>query len=225
MNTLTFKGKTYQVDDDGFLLDFEQWGEEFAEGLAPELEIPQGLSKAHWDVINYIRDTYRERGRCPLVNQTCRANDLLLKDLQSLFPTGYMRGACKLAGITYKQGYHGFTPYRRLAPEQPDATAPASAQPSVEKTYMIDIRGFLVNPQDWDEQYAAFRDFDMKMSELTDKHWQLIYFLRDSYEKTQKIPTIYQTCEANNLELDELRQLFPDGYHRGVVKLAGLRVH
>ena len=27
-----------------------------------------------------------------------------------------------------------------------------------------------------------------------------------------------------NLKIDELEKLFPDGYHRGAVKLAGLRL-
>ena len=33
-----------------------------------------------------------------------------------------------------------------------------------------------------------------------------------------------ETCEANDIDLDELEQLFPDGYHRGVIKIAGLRL-
>ena len=28
----------------------------------------------------------------------------------------------------------------------------------------------------------------------------------------------------NLIDLDELQKLFPDGYHRGAVKIAGLRV-
>ena len=33
-----------------------------------------------------------------------------------------------------------------------------------------------------------------------------------------------ETCEANDIDIDELEQLFPDGYHRGAVKIAGLRL-
>jgi tRNA 2-thiouridine synthesizing protein E len=35
---------------------------------------------------------------------------------------------------------------------------------------------------------------------------------------------VTETCEANDLDIDELEQLFPDGYHRGAVKIAGLRL-
>ena len=37
-------------------------------------------------------------------------NRLRLRELQKLFHAGYLRGACKLAGITYMEGY--FAPIR-----------------------------------------------------------------------------------------------------------------
>jgi tRNA 2-thiouridine synthesizing protein E len=58
---------------------------------------------------------------------------------------------------------------------------------------------------------------------LTEKHWQVIRFLRDEFAKTGKVPTVFDTCSRNQIEIDELERLFPDGYHRGAVKLAGLR--
>jgi len=41
---------------------------------------------------------------------------------------------------------------------------------------------------------------------------------------TGLVPTLYETCTASDLELEDLERLFPDGYQRGVVKIAGLRV-
>ena len=38
MNTVTFKGKSYQVDSGGFLLDFRQWDEDFATAMAPNVK-------------------------------------------------------------------------------------------------------------------------------------------------------------------------------------------
>ncbi len=62
----------------------------------------------------------------------------------------------------------------------------------------------------------------MKMpgGKLTKRHWEIIRYLRKSYYTTGKIPTICETCEANHIDLDELELLFPDGYHRGAVKIA-----
>jgi tRNA 2-thiouridine synthesizing protein E len=105
MSAVKYKGKTYEVDEMGFLLDHHQWDENFAEGAAAFNDIPEGLSKRHWKVIYFIRDTFDEQGRCPLVYETCHANNLKMKDLGELFPSGYLRGACKLAGVTYREGY------------------------------------------------------------------------------------------------------------------------
>jgi tRNA 2-thiouridine synthesizing protein E len=216
MSTLKLGPKAYEVDPLGFLVDFNEWDENFAEGIAPNHGIPEGLTREHWDVIYFIRNGFLEHGKVPVVYQTCRKNGLTLRELQALFPTGYQRGACKLAGISYKEGYVERAWYS--APEKKISPFPP------EKTYRVDVRGFLVEPADWDEEYAALKTYEMKMpGPLTDRHWQVIHFLRDQHKKTGAIPTIYETCEANHLELEDFEQLFPDGYHRGAVKIAGLR--
>jgi TusE/DsrC/DsvC family sulfur relay protein len=214
----TYKDKAFEVDSDGFLVSFDRWDESFAEGMAPQLGIPHGLTREHWDVIHFIRNTYKETGRCPLVYETCRMNGLRRKELKKLFPTGHLRGACKLAGITYREGYLGQT----YLP----GTADDLNIISVEKTYEVDVRGFLVNPDDWDEYYAVYRAYDMKIpgGKISEKQWQIIRFLRESFKQNDEVPTVYETCEANQIDLEELEQLFPDGYHRGAVKIAGLRV-
>jgi tRNA 2-thiouridine synthesizing protein E len=218
MDTFTYEGKTYDVDEMGFLLDLDGWDEDFAEGISQQLKIPGGLTKEHWDVIHFIRKAFKDTGKCPLVYEACRMQGLHLKDLRRLFPTGYMRGACKLAGITYREGYLGQTYF--------PTTAEDLNVISVDKTYETDVRGFLVYPDEWDEYYAAFRAFDMKIpgGRLTEDHWKIIRYLRESWAKSHVVPTIYETCGTNGIDLEELERLFPDGYHRGAVKIAGLRV-
>jgi len=217
MNEVTFKNKIYQVDDNGFLVDFNQWDRNFVESLAPSLKIENGLSDNHWKVINFIRDSYKELGRCPLVYQTCKMNDLHLSEFKNLFPTGYLRGACRLAGITYREGYIQHSLMEGVE-EEADSDFP-------DKTYTVDVRGFLVNPYEWDNQFAVYKAYEMKVPEkLTHRHWQIIHFLRDFYKAHNRVPTVFETCEANKIEIEEMEQLFPDGYHRGAVKIAGLRV-
>jgi tRNA 2-thiouridine synthesizing protein E len=218
MEAFAYKDKKYDLDERGYLKNFDEWDTDFAEGMARELNYGGGLTKEHFDVINYIRETYRSTGRCPLVYETCRMNGLRIKELKRLFPSGYLRGACRLAGITYKEGYLGQS-YLPKTAEDLNTIA-------VNMTYEVDARGFLVNPNDWNEYYAVFRAHEMKIAggKLTDRHWQVIQYLRGYFEAHKEVPTVYQTCEANGMELEELEQLFPDGYHRGAVKIAGLRV-
>jgi TusE/DsrC/DsvC family sulfur relay protein len=218
MKTISMKGKSYAVDSEGFLLLYDQWDENFAEGMASEVKILEGLTQEHWKVIRFIRETFRQTGACPLVYQTCKANGLHLKDLKALFPTGYLRGACKLAGITYRERLVDFYGERGREPRMEEGRPEWK-----EKIYPVNVLGFLVDPAHWDENFALHKAEEMKMKEgLTDKHWKVIRFLRESFQKNGEVPNVFETCEANQIELDELERLFPDGYHRGAVKIAGL---
>jgi len=216
MNTVRFKDKAYDIDADGFLTDFEDWEEDFAKAMAPRLKLTAGLTNEHWDVIEYIRSVFQQEGLCPLIYQTCREHKLSIKDLERLFPTGYLRGACLLAGITYREGFAGHSMIGNTSEE-------AAASP-IDKIYQVTALGFLVNAYDWDERFAIFKSHEMKMDRLTEEHWQIIHFLRTFYRTNLRVPTVYEACEMNRLEIEDLERLFPDGYHRGAVKVAGLRV-
>jgi len=219
MGVLKHKGKSYDLDSSGFLTDTERWDENFPDAIAPQLKIEKGLTKEHWDVIHYIRNTYKKTGICPTVFESCRMNGLRRKQLKKLFPTGYQRGACKLAGISFRDSHKQQELFTTEAAEALHAVAS-------KKSYTVDVRGFLMDPDEWDEHYAIHRAYEMKIpgGKLTEKHWKVINFLRESYKKNNEIPNVYDTCEASDLELEDLEQLFPDGYHRGAVKIAGLRL-
>jgi len=218
MGTVTYNGKIYVLDGKNYLSDFFHWDENFAEWMAQELKTPDPLTKEHWDVLHSIRSCFSEHGKCPTVYETCRLNGLGLDGLMKLFPHGYLRGACRMAGITYREGYFDQN-YLPSTPEDHDVIA-------TDKIYNVDVRGFLIDPDDWDKNYAAHRAYDMKIhgGRLNEGHWKIIHFLRDSFAKNNSIPTVYEACASNEIDIDELEKLFPDGYHRGAVKIAGLRI-
>ena len=216
MPSFMYNDVTYTVDADGFLCDAREWSEGFAEGMARKTGLGRGLTKDHWDVIRLIRKIFEDTGKCPLVYQTCRLSGLHLDDLRRLFPEGYLRGACKLAGLTYRDGFLGHA-WHKASLQDVSATLE-------DQVYRIDGRGFLVDPSEWDEVFAINKAFEMKIpGNLTEKHWRIIRFLRRSYTSDHVVPNVYATCEANGMDLEELETLFPDGYHRGAVKIAGLR--
>jgi len=218
MPGFAYADKSFDIDDRDYLTDFTAWDEDFARGMAARLGMSSELTKEQWAVINAIRGSFTETGRCPIVYETCRMCGLRLNDMKRLFPAGYLRGACRLAGITFREGYLGQAYLPRTAADLNVISA--------SKTYRVDVRGFLIDPDDWDEYYAVFRAYDMKIpgGRLTDEHWQIIRYLRNSFAETGEVPTVYDTCEKNRIDLAELERLFPDGYHRGVVKIAGLRL-
>ena len=82
MTSISLNNRKYQVDAHDFLIDPEEWDENFAESMAPRVCIPDGLSGRHWEVIRYIRITFEKTGRCPLLFETCRANNLDLEEIE-----------------------------------------------------------------------------------------------------------------------------------------------
>jgi tRNA 2-thiouridine synthesizing protein E len=160
------------------------------------------------------------------VFSTCRAAKLRIKDFKALFPSGYLRGACRLAGITYRDRFVNY--FGEAGPEAgasvPGAEAAARAAPG-SRTYAVDLFGFLTDPAAWNEEWAAHKARELKLAGgLNATHWQVLRTLRDRFNETGAVPTVTECCELNGLELEELELLFPGGYHREAVKLAGLCV-
>ena len=218
MSTQTNAAKGYRVDDNGFLISPEDWDEDFAIATAGAVGINGPLTSEHWSVIRFIRDAFAGTGMVPLVYVTCMSLKMRVKDLERLFPAGYHRGACRLAGVAY------WTPQSQQWIEAA-AAAPArrEAEPAPER-YRTDTLGFLLDPTEWDRDFAVATAATLGMADgLTADHWQVIDSLREVWSRDGILPTLYETCEDNGLEIEDLRRLFPDGYHRGAVRIAGLR--
>lgn len=202
MGKVRFNDKEYEVDEHGYLSPPEQWDEDFAEGQAAALGIHSGLTERHWQIIHYLRRKFIEEKTVPLVARTCLDNDIALQELRSLFPTGYHRGAVKIAGVNY-----------RYLPAPPPPRKPP---------YKLDELGFLADFNTWDLDFVEYMMKEQGAGSPTDRHWDIIRYLRDYYERHQNIPTVYEACSANDLSLKELMELFPEGYRRGACRLAGL---
>lgn len=98
------KGKKLEVNEEGFLINPQEWDKEAAELLAEEEEGIQELTKDHWAVINYIRDYYLEKNLAPMVRKVCKTTGFQLRYIYELFPSGPAKGACKVAGLPKPDG-------------------------------------------------------------------------------------------------------------------------
>jgi tRNA 2-thiouridine synthesizing protein E len=211
MNSIAFKENTYELDRHGFLACPEQWDEGFADGMAKIVGIKSGLQDRHWEFIRYLRHKFLEENTVPVIVMACADNQMRLSELRALFPTGYHRGACKIAGINYQFMYE--TNYWITY-----ETAPPAKQ-----RYDLDGLGFLKNEQQWDEDFV-----ELAMSQReppttpTARHLKVLHYLRDYYAVNRALPAVHETCTANDLSLDDLRELFPAGYRRGACRIAGL---
>ena len=210
--TIAFGGqKTYTVDRYGYLDPPEQWDDGFAKGIAGTLGIHGGLTEEHWTLIRYLRKKFVDEKTVPLLILACAENRMRLSRLRYLFPTGYHRGACKIAGINYAfmlndNFLHTVESYTTIKAE-----------------LNLSTLGFLEEFDQWDERFANLVASEWNLPNgLTGRHHQIIGFLRNYYRDHKNIPTIFETCRSNDLSLDELHTLFPAGYRRGACRIAGL---
>ena len=102
-------GKTYETDEEGYLLNLADWTKEAAEHLAEEEKVP--LTDNHWEVINFLREYYNEYQIAPAVRVLTKAIGKQLgpekgnsKYLYDLFPYGPAKQACKIAGLPKPTG-------------------------------------------------------------------------------------------------------------------------
>jgi len=103
MPKFVVEGRSYEVDEDGFLQEPERWNEEVAKDFAGTEAVAE-LTEGHWKVINYIRGYYVEFGIAPMIRKLCKETGYKLKEIYELFPSGPAKGACKLAGLPKQTG-------------------------------------------------------------------------------------------------------------------------
>ena len=208
---ITFNDKNYTLDDRGFLYPPEQWDDNFAEGMAQLLGIYGGMTEEHWDFINYLRKKFLEEEKIPVVVMACSDNKMRLSHFRHLFPSGYHRGACKIAGINYKYMYKSnyWLTYETSTLLRAD--------------YKMTALGFLEDFNKWNIRFAEIIIREWKLtSGLTDRHEKIINYLRDYYKASNNIPTIFETLRANKITHRKFMELFPDGFRRGACRMAGL---
>jgi len=97
------------------------------------------------------------------------------------------------------------------------------------KTIETTATGFLVNTDDWSEALAAEIAKQEDIPELTDKHWDLIHYLRSEYfdhqsnqPNTRHIVKAMSAKWGEKIDTKALFTLFPQGPDKQAGKIAGL---
>lgn len=92
-----------EVDEDGFMVNPEEWNERVALALGSTEDVSE-LTDDHWKLINYLRDYYQKYGIAPMIRKLCKETGFTLKRVYELFPSGPAKGACKVAGLAKPTG-------------------------------------------------------------------------------------------------------------------------
>ncbi len=103
MPTVEFEGNTFNVDEDGFIDDFNNWSKSWV-NYVKQTEGISELTQEHWNVINVLQDYYKKNGIAPMVRILSKVTGFKLKYIYELFPSGPGKGACKMAGLPKPTG-------------------------------------------------------------------------------------------------------------------------
>jgi tRNA 2-thiouridine synthesizing protein E len=86
----------------------------------------------------------------------------------------------------------------------------------------VNDEGFFTDPLQWREEMAPLIARAEGITELTGRHWQVIKFMRHSYEAKGTGPTVRVLGKTSGVPVKELYQLFPHGPAKEAAKIAGI---
>ncbi len=103
METVEYMGKTFSVDEDGFIDDFNNYCPEW-EQWVKTVEGIEEINDEHRLLVTVLRDYYEKNGIAPMVRILSKVTGFKLKHIYELYPSGPGKGACKMAGLPKPTG-------------------------------------------------------------------------------------------------------------------------
>jgi TusE/DsrC/DsvC family sulfur relay protein len=82
--------------------------------------------------------------------------------------------------------------------------------------------GFFLDPSQWSEAMVPALAAQDGISDLTDRHWQVIRFMRKEYLEKGTGPTVRVLGKASGVSIKELYELFPKGPAKVAARIAGI---
>ena len=89
-------------------------------------------------------------------------------------------------------------------------------------TVQVNEEGFMTNPSEWTKEIAQELAKDEGLPMLTDAHWKIVDFCRQSATTSGKAPTLRAITSGTGISTKELFALYPKGPAKKVAKIAGL---
>jgi len=84
------------VNEEGYLVDFNQWDKDVCAYLAEEQGI--SMTEKHWEVVEYLQDKFQKEE--PLSIRGIKKSGVInIKEFYSLFPGGPLKKSTLIAGI------------------------------------------------------------------------------------------------------------------------------
>lgn len=95
---VNINGQDFEVTEEGFLVGSEN----FCDGWILTVAADEGIktiTQEHLTVIEKLRKYYQGKGVSPVSRVFTKVTGVTMKRIYELFPSGPIKGACKMAGI------------------------------------------------------------------------------------------------------------------------------
>lgn len=89
-------------------------------------------------------------------------------------------------------------------------------------TVEVDEEGFLLEPGQWTREIGAAIAAGNGVPEMSDRHWQVVEFMREAYLRDGTAPSIRTLGKASGVPVKELYELFPKGPAKLAAKIGGI---
>ena len=103
MPTTTIDGHEIDVDDEGFMTEYDEWDEDLGTALAAAIGVE--MTDEHWKAIRFLRDDFKAAGRD---RRRCAASrpsgGIDTKQLFVLFPKKPAKKMAYIAGLPKPHG-------------------------------------------------------------------------------------------------------------------------
>jgi tRNA 2-thiouridine synthesizing protein E len=86
----------------------------------------------------------------------------------------------------------------------------------------VNDEGFLVDPSRWNEEVAVELARREGIDPLSERHWEVIRFMRSEYEAKGAGPSVRLLGKTSGVPIKELYELFPKGPAKLAAKIAGI---
>lgn len=102
MPTTMIGGRPIDVNDEGFLVAYDQWDEALGAELARLIGLE--LTDEHWAVLRFLRVDYPARGETATLRRTSTIGGFPIKELFRLFPGKPAKKMAYVAGLPKPKG-------------------------------------------------------------------------------------------------------------------------
>jgi tRNA 2-thiouridine synthesizing protein E len=103
VSTATIAGQSVNVNDEGFMTEYDEWNEDLGRELATMIGIDE-LTDDHWKVIHFLRSDFAEQQETATLRRVSKVGDIPTKQLFVLFPKKPAKKMAYIAGLPKPKG-------------------------------------------------------------------------------------------------------------------------